>query len=96
MLLICHHRSHSLVSRPIQYVTLRAHLHAHGYRSPPSTMCTFLYGRLPQQELTQGDLEHPFNLHLKIADFGLSKEGMHSQPKSRVGTVTCGWPPGRR
>ncbi|PNW86177.1 hypothetical protein CHLRE_02g075900v5 [Chlamydomonas reinhardtii] len=41
-----------------------------------------------RQELTQGDLEHPFNLHLKIADFGLSKEGMHSQPKSRVGTVT--------
>ncbi|KXZ50289.1 hypothetical protein GPECTOR_17g928 [Gonium pectorale] len=41
-----------------------------------------------RQELTQGDLEHPFNLHLKIADFGLSKEGVHSAPKSRVGTVT--------
>ncbi|GLC41453.1 hypothetical protein PLESTB_001010000 [Pleodorina starrii] len=41
-----------------------------------------------RQELTQGDLEHPFNLHLKIADFGLSKEGVHSMPKSRVGTVT--------
>ncbi|GIL81526.1 hypothetical protein Vretimale_965 [Volvox reticuliferus] len=42
---------------------------------------------LPHKELAQGDLEHPYNLHLKIADFGLSKEGVHSLPKSRVGTV---------
>mmetsp|Transcript_10229 Transcript_10229/g.18906 ORF Transcript_10229/g.18906 Transcript_10229/m.18906 type:complete len:366 (-) Transcript_10229:182-1279(-) len=43
---------------------------------------------MSRNPFSQSKTETPSNYHLKIADFGLSKAGFNSMPKSRVGTMT--------
>uniref|UniRef100_A0A7S0Y9W3 Protein kinase domain-containing protein n=1 Tax=Polytomella parva TaxID=51329 RepID=A0A7S0Y9W3_9CHLO len=43
---------------------------------------------LSRNPFAQSTSDSPANYHLKIADFGLSKAGFNSMPKSRVGTIT--------
>ncbi|PNW76806.1 hypothetical protein CHLRE_11g477000v5 [Chlamydomonas reinhardtii] len=42
---------------------------------------------LPPLGLVEHRTSNTFNLHIKIADFGLSKRAAHSLPKTRVGTI---------
>ncbi|GIL67789.1 hypothetical protein Vafri_21068 [Volvox africanus] len=42
---------------------------------------------LPPLGLVDHRTSNTFNLHIKIADFGLSKRAAHSLPKTRVGTI---------
>lgn len=42
---------------------------------------------LPPLGLVEHRTSNSFNLHIKIADFGLSKRAVHSLPKTRVGTI---------